>query len=123
MNDKNKNIYRDNSVNANSPTISGYNTNESSQNNVQEEAELKKKVIKNSKKSRFSFVNNTDDVEQNQFFVVPDFINEILNKKFNSMRFASYIQKNRNELIEKNFFENILLAEEIKLINSWANSN
>ena len=119
INEKNKVINFDNSINTNSQTISGYNTNESSsQNNPQEEIDLKKNIFKHSKKSRFSFVNNNEleNCVQKQNFIVPDFINDILNKKFYSLCFSNYIDKKRdNDLLEK-----ILLDEEIKIVNKWA---
>ena len=116
INDKN-NI----SINANSQPISGYNTNESScQNNQQEEMDLKKNFYKNYKKSRFSFIKNElENNEQNEKFVVPIFINDILNKKINSLSFARFI-KNNERYVEKVNLENFLLYEEINVVNKWA---
>ena len=116
INDKN-NI----SINTNSQPISGYNTNESScQNNQQEEMDLKKNFYKNYKKSRFSFIKNElENNEQNEKFVVPIFINDILNKKINSLSFARFI-KNNERYVEKVNLENFLLYEEINVVNKWA---
>ena len=119
MNEKNKVINFDYSTNTNSQTISDYNTNESSsQNNPQEEIDLKKNIFKHSKQSRFSFVNSNDleNFEQKQNFAVPDFINEILNKKFYSLCFSNYIDKKRNN----DSLEKMLLDEEVKIVNKWA---
>ena len=109
------------SINANSQPISGYNTNESScQNNQQEEIDLKKNFYKNYKKSRFSFIKNElENNEQNEKFVVPIFINDILNKKINSLSFARFI-KNNERYVEKVNLENFLLYEEINVVNKWA---
>ena len=109
------------SINANSQPVSGYNTNESScQNNQQEEIDLKKNFYKNYKKSRFSFIKNElENNEQNEKFVVPIFINDILNKKINSLSFARFI-KNNERYVEKVNLENFLLYEEINVVNKWA---
>ena len=109
------------SINANSQPVSGYNTNESScQNNQQEEMDLKKNFYKNYKKSRFSFIKNElENNEQNEKFVVPIFINDILNKKINSLSFARFI-KNNERYVEKVNLENFLLYEEINVVNKWA---
>ena len=109
------------STNENSQHISGYNTNESSyQNNQQEEIDLRKNIYKNYKKSRFSFVkDNLDNIEQNEKFVVPEFINDILNKKIYSICFAGLI-KNNERYAEKDDLEKILLYEEINAVNKWA---
>ena len=125
INDKSKIINGDNSINTNFQTISGYNTNESlSQNNLQEEIESKKTIFKNYKKSRFSFVNNDlDNDEQKQNYIVPGFINDVLNKKFYSLYFSNYIIKNEDESSDNNFLEKILLDEEIKTVNTWSNTN
>ena len=53
---------------------------------------------------------------EKQNFSVPDFINEILNKKFYSLCFSNYMNRKRdNDLLEK-----ILLDEEVKIVNKWA---
>ena len=108
-------------TNENSQPISGYNTNESLyQNNQQEEMDLKKKFYKNYKKSRFSFISNElENNEQNEKFVVPEFINDILNKKINSLSFARFI-KNNERYVEKVNLEKFLLSEEINAVNRWA---
>ena len=82
-NDKPKLILSYNCLNKNLCNISGYNTNESSiQNTQQEDVEMKKNYNNKSKKSRFSFVNNhTENIDNNNIFNVPDFVEEILNKK------------------------------------------
>ena len=121
INEKNKLINTDYSLVTNSQTNSGYNTNESSsQNNQLEDMEIKKMFFKNSTKSRFSFVNtDSEAIDEKQRFVLPEFINEILNKKYFSLYFTSYI-KNKNVNIDHNFLENFLLYKEIKVVNKWA---
>lgn len=121
LNEKSKVINSDKSLVTNSLTNSGYNTNESSsQNNQLEDMDIKKNLFKNSIKSRFSFVNtNLETIDEDQRFIVPEFINKILNKKYYSLYFANFF-KNQNGLIEHNLIENILLYEEIKVINKWA---
>jgi hypothetical protein len=123
-NDKSKIISSDNSI-TNSQTISGYNTNESSsQNNLQEEADIKVNLFKNSKKSRFSFANSDlENMEQKDLFIVPDFIKEIVNKKFYALCFASHIKKNGDTSNGSDFLEKILFEKEIKIVNNWAISN
>ena len=82
--------------------------------------DVKKMFFKNSTKSRFSFVNtDSEAIDEKQRFVLPEFINEILNKKYFSLYFTSYI-KNKNENIDHNFLENFLLYKEIKVVNKWA---
>ena len=102
--------------------ISGYNTNESSiQNNQQEESEMKKMNSKTSKKSRFSFVNNySENIDKKDIFIVPEFVEEILNKKFLLLNFNNLIKGCQKNVIDKFYSEDILLAEEIKIINNWA---
>lgn len=109
------------STNENSQPISGYNTNESSsQNNQQEEIDLRKSLYKKYKKSRFSFVkNDLENIEQNEKFIVPEFINDILNKKIYSLSFAGLI-KNNERYAEKDDLEKILLNHEINILNKWA---
>ena len=128
INNKSKLINCDNSINTISQTISNYNTNESSsQNSPQEEIDikLKKCIFKSSKKSRFSFVNsdNLENIEQKPNFIVPDYIKEILKKKFYSLSFSNSFKINKNENIDHNFLEKILLDEEIKIVNKWALTN
>ena len=128
INDKSKLINCDNSINTISQTISSYNTNESSsQNSPQEEIDIKQKknIFKNSKKSRFSFVNSDDleNIDQKPNFIVPDYIKEILKKKFYSLSFSNSFNINKNENIDHNFLEKILLDEEIKIVNKWALTN
>ena len=110
-----------NSNNGSSQAISGYNTNESSsQNNQQEEIDLRKNIYNNYKKSRFSFVNNgLDNNEQNEKFVIPEFINDILNRKIYSLYFAGFV-KNNERYVENDDLEKILLYEEINVVNKWA---
>ena len=104
-------------------TISGYNTNESSTlNNQQDEIiDLRKNFYKFSKKSRFSFANheNEEKNEKNdkkQFFIVPDFIKDILTKKCYTMNFMNTLGIKNSK-----FLEEFLLDEEIKTLNKWAN--
>ena len=126
INEKSKIMNCVNTININSQTNSGYNTNESSsQNNPQEEIDLKKNIFKNYKKSRFSFVNDNNMVnfEQKRNFKVPDFINVILNKKLYSLYFSNYISKKRDVFIDNTFLEKILLDEEAKIVNNWAFTN
>ena len=109
-------------INVNLNNISGYNTNESSiQNNQQEESEMKKMNSKTSKKSRFSFVNNySENIDKKDIFIVPEFVEEILNKKFLLLNFNNLIRGCQKNVIDKFYSEDILLAEEIKIINNWA---
>ena len=121
INEKNNNISNsDNSI-INSQTISRYNTNENSTQNIQqEEIDLKKSLYKNTKKSRFPFANNDfENNEVKQAFVVPEFIKDILNKKFCSLSFGNFI-KNSKGHNRKDFLENTLLYEEIQIVNKWA---
>ncbi len=104
-------------------TISGYNTNESSTlNNQQDEIiDLRKNFYKFSKKSRFSFANHeneekNDKNEKKQIFIVPDFIKDILTKKCYTMNFMYTLGIKNSK-----FLEEFLLDEEIKTLNKWAN--
>ena len=101
-------------------TISGYNTNESSTlNNQQDEIiDLRKNFYKFSKKSRFSFANheNEEKNEKKQIFIVPDFIKDILTKKCSTMNFMYTLGIKNSK-----FLEEFLLDEEIKTLNKWAN--
>lgn len=101
-------------------TISGYNTNESSTlNNQQDEIiDLRKNFYKFSKKSRFSFANheNEEKNEKKQIFIVPDFIKDILTKKCYTMNFMYTLGIKNSK-----FLEEFLLDEEIKTLNKWAN--
>ena len=121
-NDKPKLILSDNCLNKNLCNISGYNTNESSiQNNQQEDAEVKKNYNDKSKKSRFSFVNNyTENIDNKNIFNVPDFVEEILNKKIFLLSFANLIKGQKQDAFDKYYSEEILLADEIKIIKNWA---
>ena len=122
INEKINNVNSDNSIVISSQTNSGYNTNESSTQNIQqEEIDTRKDLFKNTKKSRFSFVNNDfENNELSQSFVVPEFIKEILSKKFCALSFGNFIKNNNNGYIGNNFLENTLLSEEIKIVNKWA---
>ena len=104
-------------------TISGYNTNESSTlNNQQDEIiDLRKNFYKFSKKSRFSFANHENEEkneknEKKQIFIVPDFIKDILTKKCYTMNFMYTLGIKNSK-----FLEEFLLDEEIKTLNKWAN--
>ena len=101
--------------------ISGYNTNESSiQNNQQEDSDMKRNNYKISKKSRFSFVNNnTENIDKKDIFIVPDFVEEILNKKFILLSFNNLIKGHQSEYFSKYFSEEVFLAEECKIIQNW----
>jgi uncharacterized protein YhbP (UPF0306 family) len=97
-------------------TISSYNTNESSsQNNQQDESDLKKIFCKNSKKSRFSFANQTTENDcKTNIFLIPDYISEIVNKKFSFLNFSNILG-----IKDIKYWEEILLGEEIKKIDKW----
>jgi hypothetical protein len=97
-------------------TISSYNTNESSsQNNQQDESDLKKIFCKNSKKSRFSFTNQTTENDcKTNIFLIPDYISEIVNKKFSFLNFSNILG-----IKDIKYWEEILLGEEIKKIDKW----
>ena len=109
-------------INSNSNDNSGYNTNESStQNNQQEESEIKKSNKKSSKKSRFSFVNNySENIDKKNIFIVPDFVKEILNKKFFLLSFNNLIGRYQKEALDRFFPEDAFLAEEAEIIKNWA---
>jgi hypothetical protein len=110
--------------NYNTNSNSNYNTNESSSlNNQQDESEVKKHFCKRTK-SRFSFANSDlDNNENKNSFEVPEFVNDILNKAFYSLCFNNLIRKYQSEPLKKNFMEDFLLEEEIKIINKWAINN
>ena len=122
INEKTNNINSDNSTIVNSQTISGYNTNESSTQNIQqEEIDVKRCLFKNAKKSRFSFVNNDlENNEQKENYVVPEFIKEILNKKFIALNFGNFIKNNNDGYIDNISLENVLLSDDIQLVNKWS---
>ena len=112
----------DKCIKVNLNNISGYNTNESSiQNNQQEDSEMKKSNSKVLKKSRFSFVNNNiENINQKNIFIVPEFVEEILNKKFILLSFNNLIKEHQKDVFGKYYSEEVLLAEEIKIIQNWA---
>ena len=116
--EQNKNILSDNS----NQNLSGYNTNESSSgNNQQEEGDnIKKVFFKTSKKSRFSFANaEPGNLDNKQSFVVPEFVKEILSKKFYCLCFTNFCKINKS--IDS--LETLFLDEEIKIIKKWANAD
>jgi hypothetical protein len=121
-NDKPTLTLSDKCIKVNLNNISGYNTNESSiQNNQQEDSEIKRTNTKISKKSRFSFVNNnTENINQKNIFIVPEFVEEILNKKFILLSFNNLIKEHQKDVFGKYYSEEVLLAEEIKIIQNWA---
>ena len=121
-NDKPTLTLSDKCIKVNLNNISGYNTNESSiQNNQQEDSEIKRTNPKISKKSRFSFVNNnTENINQKNIFIVPEFVEEILNKKFILLSFNNLIKEHQKDVFGKYYSEEVLLAEEIKIIQNWA---
>ena len=121
-NDKPTLTLSDKWIKVNLNNISGYNTNESSiQNNQQEDSEIKRTNPKISKKSRFSFVNNnTENINQKNIFIVPEFVEEILNKKFILLSFNNLIKEHQKDVFGKYYSEEVLLAEEIKIIQNWA---
>ena len=112
----------DKCIKVNLNNISGYNTNESSiQNNQQEDSEMKRINSKFSKKSRFSFVNNNiENINKKNIFIVPEFVEEILNKKFILLSFNNLIKEHQKDVFGKYYSEEVLLAEEIKIIQNWA---
>ena len=120
--EKQKITLSDKGINTNLFNISSYNTNESSIQNIQQEdSEIKKNNIKLSNKSRFSFVNNcNENIDKKNIFLVPDFVEEILNKKFSLLSFSNLIRRNKNENINKYYSEEVFLADEIQIIKNWA---
>ena len=120
--EKQKITFSDKGINKNLFNISSYNTNESSIQNIQQEdSEIKKNNIKLSNKSRFSFVNNcNENIDKKNIFLVPDFVEEILNKKFSLLSFSNLIRRNKNEIINKYYSEEVFLADEIQIIKNWA---
>ena len=117
----------DKSITENYTTISNYNTNENSyQNNQQEENDSKKNIYKHSKKSRFNFVNcASDNTESNPNFIIPEFVNDIMNKTFYFLCFNNHIRKHhiQNGSIKSNYLEEFLLEDEIKIVKKWAFDN
>jgi hypothetical protein len=82
---------------------------------------MKKISSKNSKKSRFSFVNNdTENIDETNIFNVPDFVEEILKKKFILLSFTNLMKEHQNDAFVKYYSEEGLLAEEMKIIQKWA---
>ena len=82
---------------------------------------MKKISSKNSKKSRFSFVNNdTENIDETNIFNVPDFVEEILKKKFILLSFNNLMKEHQNDSFAKYYSEEGLLAEEMKIIHKWA---
>ena len=122
INEKINSTINEKGIIRNLSNISGYNTNESSiQNNQQEESEPKKVNQNNSKKSRFSFVNNnTENIDKKNIFNVPEFVEKILNKKFILLNFNNLIRDYKNENLEKFYSDDFLLAEEMNIIKNWA---
>ena len=81
---------------------------------------MKKISSKNSKKSRFSFVNNdTENIDETNIFNVPDFVEEILKKKFILLSFNNLMKEHQNDAFAKYYSEEGLLAEEMKIIQKW----
>lgn len=114
--------FSDKYINTNLFNISAYNTNESSiQNNQQEDSDNKKINIKRTKKSRFSFVNNNiENIDKKDIFIVPEFVEEILNKKFFLLSFANLIKGRYKIDFSQYYSEEVFLADEIKIIEKWA---
>ena len=100
--------------------LSGYTTNESStQNNPLDEIDIKKDLFVGGKKSKFSFVNYSEDFDKGQNFQVPEFIENILDKTFNSLCLINLMKKYQQE--KRNYpYEKILLEEELKEVEKWA---
>ena len=61
-------------------------------------------------------------INKKNIFNVPDFVKEILNKKIFLLSFANLIkgQKKETDEINKYYSEEVLLADEIKIIKNWA---
>jgi hypothetical protein len=120
--DKPNKDFSDKYINNNLFNISAYNTNESSiQNNQQEDSDNKKINIKRTKKSRFSFVNNNiENIDKKDIFIVPEFVEEILNKKFFLLSFANLIKGRYKIDFSQYYSEEVFLADEIKIIEKWA---
>ena len=66
--------------------------------------------------------NYTENIDKKNIFNVPDFVKEILNKKIFLLSFANLIkgQKKETNEINKYYSEEVLLADEIKIIKNWA---
>ena len=116
-NEKPKLIYSDTSVNSNN--ISGYNTNESSTQNNQPEDDNKKCALKKTNRSRFSFANNDENIEQSNIFIMPDFVKEILDKKFWTLSFTNFLRGENRSNLDEYYFEKALLSDEIQIIKKW----
>ena len=64
--------------------------------------------------------NYTENIEQKNIFNVPDFVEEILNKKIFLLSFTHLIKGHAQHSLEKYYSEEVLLADEIKIIKNWA---
>ena len=64
--------------------------------------------------------NYTENIEQKNIFNVPDFVEEILNKKIFLLSFTHLIKGQAQHSLEKYYSEEVLLADEIKIIKNWA---
>ena len=64
--------------------------------------------------------NNTENIDKNNIFIIPDFVEEILNKKFILLSFNNLIKEHQKDSFDKYYSEEVLLAEEIKIIQNWA---
>ena len=103
----------------NSNNISGYNTNESSTQNNQPEDDNKKCALKKTNRSRFSFANNDENIEQSNIFIMPDFVKEILDKKFWTLSFTNFLRGENRSNLDEYYFEKALLSDEIQIIKKW----
>lgn len=64
--------------------------------------------------------NDLENNEQKENYVVPEFIKEILNKKFIALNFGNFIKNNNDGYIDNISLENVLLSDDIQLVNKWS---
>ncbi len=64
--------------------------------------------------------NNIENIDKKNIFIVPEFVEEILNKKFFLLSFNNLIKEHQKDVFGKYYSEEVLLAEEIKIIQNWA---
>ena len=64
--------------------------------------------------------NDTENIDETNIFNVPDFVEEILKKKFILLSFTNLMKEHQNDAFSKYYSEEGLLAEEMKIIQKWA---
>jgi hypothetical protein len=64
--------------------------------------------------------NNIENIDKKDIFIVPEFVEEILNKKFFLLSFANLIKGRYKIDFSQYYSEEVFLADEIKIIEKWA---